>query len=110
MTEPCSSEKRLETIERRYDNLSDVIKKMEDKFDAKLDMILYQINKVAILEEKHTYQSAALTRAFDHLKDLDTEVKILQDFKNKTEGMAKMAWLLWSAMGLSLAAIITKVY
>jgi hypothetical protein len=73
-------------------------------------MILFQINKVAILEEKHTYQSAALARAFDQLKNLETELKMLQDFKNKTEGMARMAWLVWSAMGLSLAAILTKVY
>jgi hypothetical protein len=82
---------------------------MEDKFDAKLDMIIFQINKVAVLEEKHTYQSQALGRAFEKLGMIETDVDTLKSFKDKTEGMARMAYLLWAAMGISLGAVIMKV-
>jgi hypothetical protein len=110
MTEPCFHEKRLEVIERRYDGLQEALKKMEDKFDAKLDMILFQINKVAILEEKHSYQSAALERAFSKIQLLDEAVDALSSFKDRTEGMARMAWLIWSAMGVTIGGIVLKVF
>jgi hypothetical protein len=108
--DPCNQEKRLEALERRHDALLESLKKMEDKFDAKLDMIIFQINKVAVLEEKHTYQSQALGRAFEKLGMLETSVDTLDKFRAHIEGMAKMAWVIWSAMGLSLAAIIAKLY
>jgi hypothetical protein len=110
MAEPCFHEKRLEVIERRYDGLLESLKKMEDKFDAKLDMILFQINKVAVLEEKHTYQSAALERAFTKIEILDEAIDQLSSFKDKTEGMARMAWLLWSAMGVTIGGLVLKVF
>ena len=105
-----SSEARMAAIENRHEKLMESIKKMEDKFDAKLDMIIFQINKIAVLEEKHTYQSQALARAFDKLAVLSDEVESLTKFRSHIEGMAKMAWVIWSAMGLSLAAILTKLY
>jgi hypothetical protein len=83
---------------------------MEDKFDAKLDMILFQINKVAILEEKHSYQSAALERAFTRIQILDASVDQLNSFKDKTEGMAKMAWIIWGGLGLTVAGIVAKLF
>ena len=109
MSEPCSHEQRLISIERRHESLLESIKKMEDKFDAKLDMIIFQINKVAVLEEKHTYQSQALGRAFEKLGNIEMSVDTLKSFKDKTEGMARMAYLLWTAMGVSLGALAVKV-
>jgi len=109
MSEPCHYEHRLEQIERRYESLLESLKKMEDKFDTKLDMILFQINKVAILEEKHTYQSQALGRAFEKIGLIETSVDNLKSFKDKTEGMARMAYLLWTAMGVSVGALAVKV-
>ena len=89
MAEPCPHEKRLDALERRHETLLENIKKMEDRFDAKLDLILSQLNKVAILEEKHTYQSAALERAFNRIKDLDDQVDALSSFKDQVKGMAR---------------------
>ena len=110
MSDSCPHEARLTTLERRHDTVLESFKKMEDKFDAKLDMILYQINKVSVLEEKHSYQSAALERAFSRIQTLDEAIDKLSSFRDHAEGMAKMAWILWSAMGLSLAAVIAKLY
>ena len=106
----CSSDLRLDALERRHETLLENIKKMEDRFDAKLDLILSQLNKVAILEEKHTYQSASLERAFTRIKDLDDQVDALSSFKDQVKGMARMAYLIWGAMGVSIAAIVAKVY
>jgi hypothetical protein len=86
------------------------LKKMEDKFDAKLDMIIFQINKVAVLEEKHTYQAQALGRAFEKLGNIEVEVDRLDKFRAHIEGMAKMAWLIWGSLGLSVGAILVKLY
>lgn len=110
MTEPCPHEMRITSLERRQDDFNDYLKKLEDKLDAKLDLILMQLSKVAILEEKHNYQSTALERAFSKITVLEASLESLKEFKNKTEGMARMAWLIWTAMGLSLGAILTKVW
>ena len=108
--EVCPHERRLETLERRYEMLLDNIRKMEDKFDTKLDLILLQINKVSILEEKHTYQSAALERAFNRIQLLDDAMDKLSSFKDHTMGMAKMAYIIWGAMGVSITAMLVKIY
>ena len=108
--EPCPHETRIASIEQRHERLLESIKKMEDKFDAKLDMIIFQINKVAVLEEKHTYQSQALGRAFEKLGMVELDIDKLKSFMDKTEGMARMAWYIWGAMGIGLASVIAKLY
>ena len=40
---------------------------------------------------------------------LDEAVDQLSSFKDKTEGMAKMAWIIWGGLGLSVAGIIAKL-
>ena len=110
MPEICPHEKRLDTIEKRNDGIVESLRQMENKFDAKLDMILMQLNKVAILEEKHSYQSAALERAFNKITTLDTEFEELVKFKSHVEGMARMAYIIWGAMGVSIVAMLSKVY
>jgi len=107
--EPCPHERRLESIERRYEALLESLKKMEDKFDMKLDMIITSVYKVSVLEEKHSYQSAALERAFSNIKEMKSNLETLEAFKNKTEGMARMAWILWGALGISVLGLVTKI-
>lgn len=109
MGDPCNQDTRISTMERRYESLLESIKKMEDKFDGKLDLILFQVNKVAVLEEKHTSQSQALGRAFQKIETLEGHIDDLSSFKNRAEGMARMAFVLWSALGISVGAIAVKV-
>lgn len=105
----CTSMHRIENLERKEDIVFAALKKMEDKFDAKLDLILFQIQKIAVLEANHINHQAGLSRAFEKLESLEEQARDLYAFKNHTSGMAKMAWVLWSALGISVAGLLVKV-
>jgi hypothetical protein len=106
----CPNDHRIEVLEKQYEKLQESIKKMEDKFDSKLDLILFQINKIAVLEANHNNHSAAVNRAFGRLEDVQKELDNLKQFQSHTEGMARMAWLLWGTIGAAVAGIIFKVF
>lgn len=101
---------RIETLERRDETIFAAIKKMEDKFDAKLDLILFQIQKIAVLEANHENHQLGMQRAFSRIEDLEHQARDLQAFRNQTHGMAKMAWILWTALGVSVAGVIVKIF
>lgn len=109
MSEPCTSMHRIETLERKEETIFNALKKMEDKFDAKLDLILFQIQKIAVLEANHQNHQAGMARAFDRIDHLEQQARDLQAFKHQTSGMAKMAWILWTALGISVAGLVVKV-
>ena len=51
------------------------MQKSIDGVSTKLDLILAQITKVAVLEEKHTNQVADINRAHKYIKDLEDQQK-----------------------------------
>ena len=106
----CSQLHRIDVLEKRDDDLLAAFKSMTDKFDTKLDMIIFQINKIAVLEVEHQNHKSSMTRAFDAIEGLAKKVELLHSFKDKAEGMTKMAWVLWSAMGISITTLIIKIF
>lgn len=110
MPDPCSQLHRIDTLERKDESIFSALKKMEDKFDSKLDLILFQISKIAVLEANHQHQSSALDRAFKKIEDLEKSVEGTVAFKHKTEGMAKMAWYLWAALSGVVGFLLIKVF
>ena len=110
MGEPCTQMHRIEILEKRDDDLLTAFKAMSDKFDTKLDMIIFQINKIAVLEVEHQNHKSSMTRAFDAIDALSKKVELLGSFKDKAEGMTKMAWVLWSAMGISITTLVIKIF
>jgi len=110
MTEPCSQSYRLENLEKRDETVFNALKKMEDKFDSKLDLILFQINKIAVLEANHNNHATSLDRAIAKIESLEHADKEMSAFRHKTEGMAKMAWLLWGAIGSGVLALLVEVF
>lgn len=110
MPDPCSQIHRIDTLERRDESIFSTLKKMEDKFDAKLDLILFQINKIAVLEANHQHHSNALDRAFEKIEHLEDSIRETEAFRNKTEGMAKMAWTLWAAISGIVGFLLIKVF
>lgn len=110
MTEQCSSIHRIEALEKREEVIFSALKKMEDKFDSKLDLILFQINKIAVLEANHNNHQQSIQRAFAKIETAEDQVRALEMFRSKTEGMAKIAWLLWSTIGVGVVLILIKVF
>lgn len=105
---PCTQIHRLDTLEKREDTIIKSLEIMENRFDAKLDLILSQINKIAVLEVNHQNASSAINRAFVKLEEVERTTRELSTFRDHTEGMAKMAWLLWGIMGTGLGFLILK--
>ena len=117
----CSDhEKRLIGVE----HASQSIKAMLETQDGKLDRILEKISRIDILEEKHSTHQADITRAHRkielleaaHNVELDVVAKRVDElsvesrkFMNETNGMARMAWIIWTMMGSGLALMLVKV-
>lgn len=108
--EPCTQLHRISTLEKSTDALMDKLLSIENKFDGKLDLILMQINKIAVLEANHANHSSALGRAFDKIDEIESDNRRLNDWKSHTEGMARMAWMLWGSLGAGTLALIYKVF
>lgn len=97
---PCADhEKRLSLTEQAV--LS--IKQTNEGMTTKLDLILAQITRVAILEEKHTNQQTDLNRAHSKIaelsKDHDRLSEEMRAFMNFHKGQAKIIWALGGVVG-----------
>lgn len=88
-------------------NLSSVEKVM-DAVSTKLDLILAQITKVAILEEKHSNLIIDNDRAHKKISDLTDKFDKLAEetkaFMNYSKGQQKVMW----TIGTAVAALVIK--
>ena len=88
-------------------NLSSVEKVM-DAVSTKLDLILAQITKVAILEEKHSALIVDNDRAHKKISDLAEKFDRLAEesraFMNHSKGQQKVMW----AIGAAVSALVIK--
>lgn len=103
-TPPCAShEQRIALLERAVSS----IERSNEANGAKLDMILTQVTRVAILEEKHTAQQADVNRAHNGLanigKKLDELATESRAFMNYSRGQGKIIWAL--AGGVAMLSI-----
>jgi hypothetical protein len=99
---------RIAQVESRHDQLLAKLQTIEDKFEVKLDMILLQISKIAVLEVNLNNNTAATQRAFGAIANLENQVSELEKFKARIEGMTKLAWILWGTVGASVAGLLFK--
>lgn len=92
----------------------DDLKKSMEVVSTKLDLILAQITKVAILEERHNGSTADINRAHLYIANLEKEVKTLstevRDYISESRGMAKMAWALWTLLSGGMGMMLAKIF
>jgi hypothetical protein len=104
---PCSDhEKRLALTEQAV--LS--IKQTSEGMTTKLDLILAQITKVAILEEKHSNLLIDNDRAHSKIAGITDKLDKLAEesrgFMNYTKGQNKILWAIGSVvLGLLIKAL-----
>lgn len=76
---------------------------------SKLDQILAQINRIAILEEKHSTQQLDVTRAHSRIGSVESALSELsvetREFMNYSKGRDKVLW----AIGVAVAGLAVKV-
>jgi hypothetical protein len=98
--QPCADHaQRLALTEK---SVTGVERTMTD-VSAKLDLILVQITKVAILEEKHSNLIVDNDRAHKKISELSTKFETLaletRAFINYAKGQNKVLWLLGGVVG-----------
>lgn len=102
---PCAAhEQRIALTEQAV--LS--IKQTNEGITTKLDLLLAQMTKVALLEERHITQQVDLTRAHTRIEDNAKKLETLADesraFMNYSKGQAKILW----AIGAAVLALLVK--
>ena len=103
---PCADhERRLSLTEQSVASL----KQTNEGITTKLDLILAQITRVALLEEKHTNLMTDNNRAHSKIGNLEKSVDELakesREFISYTKGQNKILW--W--IGGIVAALFIKV-
>lgn len=103
---PCQDhERRLSLCEQSLASL----KQTNEGITTKLDLILAQITRVALLEEKHTNLMADNNRAHSKIAELAKDHNKLSEeiraFMNYTKGQNKVLW--W--IGGIVAGLFIKV-
>ena len=87
-------EHRVSALEHASQTLKEAISGMT----IKLDLILAQVTKVAILEEKHNTQQLDLNRLYTRVETLNDKHETLsvesREFSNIVKGMGRVAWAL----------------
>ena len=91
------------------DTIFAILEKMENKFDAKLDMILMQMSKLAVLEANHSTHNAEMQKLSNEVSTCKAAITDVTAFKHHTQGMAKMAWILWTALSGLVGFLLVKV-
>lgn len=84
------------------------IKQTNEGITTKLDLLLAQMTKVALLEERHITQQLDLTRAHTKIEENSKRLENLADesraFMNYSKGQAKILW----AIGGTVMALLIK--
>ena len=101
----CKHEVSIQALKASENSMQKTL----DGVSVKLDMILAQITKVAVLEEKHSSQTADVNRAHKYIKDIDDKhaelAKEARAFINQAKGM----WAVIAFLGLSGLLTLIKV-
>lgn len=102
---PCAAhEQRIALTEQAVMSL----KQTNEGITTKLDLLLAQMTKVALLEERNITQQVDLTRAHAKIEANAIKLDALADesraFMNYSKGQAKIMW----AIGTAVAAMLVK--
>jgi len=95
MTDPCKQEGRLATLEHKDQVQSDTLARIE----AKMDIMMAQISKVALLENNHDHQAEAVGRAFKDLDKMTTKVAAHDRAVYIAMGFIVAMSVFWTVMG-----------
>lgn len=103
------TERRINTLEHASQTLKEAISGMT----IKLDLILAQVTKVAILEEKHNTQQLDLNRLYTRVETLNDKHETLavesREFNNTVKGIGRVAWALWTVLGATVLLLFIKI-
>lgn len=104
-------EKRMSSVETKMVLTEQAVmslKATNEGLTTKMDLLLAQMTKVALLEERNITQQVDITRAHKKIEDLEGEHKALaieiREFMNHSKGQSKVMW----AIGAAVGALVIK--
>ena len=104
---PCQEhDRRLALMEQTMAG----IRSANEQISSKLDLLLTQMTKIALLEERHLAQQTDINRAHDRLNKLadglTAHIKTTEAFINYSRGRDKVLWALSGAVGVLLVKVL----
>lgn len=107
---PCKYETTIVGLAHDRDSMKNTL----EGISTKMDLILAQITRVAILEEKHSSSAADINRAHLYVANLEKQVnelsKEVRDFISQAKGMSRMAWAVWTLLSGGLGMMLAKLF
>ena len=86
------------------------LKGTNEGITTKLDLLLAQMTKVALLEERNINQQVDLSRAHSKIASNEAKLEALSEeskaFMNYTKGQNKVLWALSGAVGVLLIKVL----
>lgn len=105
----CPHTSRITKLETQYDLLVPTI----GKIDGKLDIVVGGLNRVELLETKHSTHTEAIERAFKRIEVVEaqsvTTAKALADMLSQLKGMYRLGVVMWVVLGGTIGFILNKV-
>lgn len=104
---PCADhERRISLTEQSVASL----KQTNEGIRTKLDLILAQVTRVALLEEKHTSLMTDNNRAHNKIAGLEKDIEKLglesREFINYTKGQNKIIWAIGGVVAMMFVKIL----
>ncbi len=106
---PPVIDRRISGLESAYSYLKDTMKEIVEK----LNSILEQSTKVAILAEKQANHAIDLERAEKRIVEVEAKYSTLHtqvsEFISFIRGLTKLAYILWTGLGAVVFLILIKI-
>jgi len=106
---PPIIDRRISGLESSYSYLKDTMKEIVEK----LNSILEQSTKVAILAEKQANHAIDLERAERRIVEVEAKYSTLHtqvsEFISFIRGLTKLAYILWTSLGAVVFLILIKI-
>ena len=106
----CKHESTIIGLTHDRDDLKNTMRDIS----TKMDLILAQMTKVVVLEEKHLNSTADINRAHLYIANLEKQVgelsREVRDFISQAKGMSRMAWVVWTLLSGGLGMMLAKLF
>jgi len=93
-----------------HDRRIALLEQLSEGIDEKLDKILEEVTKVAVLEERHNSATADIDRAHEKVRIMEVKHDALaietREFTNQTKGMIRIVWAIAGVVGMLLVKVL----
>lgn len=105
----CSHSAEIALLKQQTEQFIELLREIKND----IAFVRREVTAIKTLETEHNHHKEDLKRAFDRLEKLETAHAALQTlvttFTSRVEGMARMAWIMWTVIGSGVGYIVVKL-